>query len=289
MQIERQDAPDPSLRTELMRQLDAHNTACTGEPSDGVSVSILLRGPDGAVEGGLVGYTWYRWLVVEMLYLPPSLRGHGVGTQLMRSVETHAAQQGCYGIWLSTLSFQAPQFYERLGFHCFGTLAGRPRRHATMFMAKTALAETSAGLPVEGRADPQDRAVIARSLSDEVDLVAPGSPASLAFVIRNGDTVGGLWTTVSRGWMFLDLFVLPQALRRAGTGRRILGMAEDAARELGCRGIWLDTFSFQARPFYESLGYRVFGQLDDYPPGHARYFLSKHLDAAAALPDTIAR
>ncbi|MDB5536981.1 MAG: Acetyltransferase family protein, partial [Devosia sp.] len=42
-------------------------------------------------------------------------------------------------------------------------------------------------------------------------------------------------------------------------------------------GIWLDTFSFQARPFYEKLGYSVFGTIPDYPPGGARYFLSKTL------------
>lgn len=287
MQIERQDAPDPSLRIELMRQLDAHNTARTGEPPDGLYVSILLRGTDGTVEGGLVGYIWYRWLVVEMLYLPPSLRGHGVGTEVMRSIETHAVRQGCRGIWLSTLSFQAPRFYERLGFHCFGTLAGRPPRHATMFMAKTTLAEAAGGLPVEGRANPQDRATISGALTAEVDQVAPGTAASVAFVVRDGDTLGGLTTRIARGWMFLDQFVLPEALRRAGTGRRMLALAEDAARELGCRGIWLDTFSFQARPFYERLGFRVFGQLDGYPPGHSRFFLSKHLDAAASRPDNV--
>src|SRR5260370_24492421 len=111
MQIERHDHPDLSLRTELLRQLDAYNTAQTGEPPQARDVSILLRGPDGTVEGGLVGYVWYRWLVVEMLYLPPSLRGQDIGTRIMRAIETHAAREGCCGIWLSTLSFQAPPVY----------------------------------------------------------------------------------------------------------------------------------------------------------------------------------
>jgi hypothetical protein len=45
----------------------------------------------------------------------------------------------------------------------------------------------------------------------------------------------------------------------------------------GCRGAYLDTFSYQARPFYEKLGYAVFGTLDDYPPGHQRFFMRKRL------------
>ena len=43
----------------------------------------------------------------------------------------------------------------------------------------------------------------------------------------------------------------------------------------------MDTFSFQARPFYEKLGYRVFGQLPDYPRGQTRYFLAKALPGGA--------
>jgi hypothetical protein len=45
----------------------------------------------------------------------------------------------------------------------------------------------------------------------------------------------------------------------------------------GCHNAWLDTFEFQARGFYESLGYECFGELPDYPKGHARYFMKKAL------------
>jgi hypothetical protein len=41
--------------------------------------------------------------------------------------------------------------------------------------------------------------------------------------------------------------------------------------------VWLDTYSFQARGFYERLGYTVFGTINDYPPGHSRFFLTKTL------------
>ena len=53
--------------------------------------------------------------------------------------------------------------------------------------------------------------------------------------------------------------------------------AEEVARERGCIGMWLDTFSFQARGFYVKPGFTVFGTIDDYPIGHRRFYLSKRL------------
>ena len=55
----------------------------------------------------------------------------------------------------------------------------------------------------------------------------------------------------------------------------MLTMAEDYARTHGCIGAHLETFSFQARPLYERLGYQVFGEIADYPPGHTNFFLKK--------------
>jgi len=66
-------------------------------------------------------------------------------------------------------------------------------------------------------------------------------------------------------------------MRGSGIGRRLLSEAEAEAIRRRCRGALLDTFSFQARGFYERLGYSAFGVIDDYPPGHCRIFLAKKL------------
>ena len=55
--------------------------------------------------------------------------------------------------------------------------------------------------------------------------------------------------------------------------------AEDMAKEHGAFAATLETFTVQAPDFYAKRGYAVFGRLDDYPPGHAKLFLSKRLDA----------
>jgi len=54
-------------------------------------------------------------------------------------------------------------------------------------------------------------------------------------------------------------------------------IAEDEARHRGAKNAYLDTFSFQAPDFYKKHGYRVFGELQDFPPGHQRHFLTKRL------------
>ena len=106
----------------------------------------------------------------------------------------------------------------------------------------------------------------------------PSEWRPLAVLIHQDEAVtGGLWGVTSYGWLFTELLFVPESLRGRGLGAEILGEAEAEARARGCTGAWLDTFAFQARGFYERLGYRVFGQIDDYPPGGARFFLKKAL------------
>jgi hypothetical protein len=87
--------------------------------------------------------------------------------------------------------------------------------------------------------------------------------------------LAGAYGLTSWNWLHISLVWVSPELRRQGTGRRLITAIEDAARARGCTHAHLDTFSYQARPFYEKLGYEVFGALEDYPPGHQRFFLRK--------------
>jgi GNAT superfamily N-acetyltransferase len=99
---------------------------------------------------------------------------------------------------------------------------------------------------------------------------------------------GGLFAHTLYRWLFIRLLWLPEDLRRGGLGRQLLARAEAEAQRRGCIGIHLDTFSFQARPFYEKCGFRCFGTLADQPPGQHRYFMHKRLDGVdAATPDGV--
>ena len=71
--------------------------------------------------------------------------------------------------------------------------------------------------------------------------------------------------------------VAQEDLRGKGFGKELLSQAEEEARQRGAMHAYLDTFSFQAPGFYQKQGYEVFGQLDDFPTGHQRYFCKKKL------------
>jgi GNAT superfamily N-acetyltransferase len=128
--------------------------------------------------------------------------------------------------------------------------------------------------------DPILRALIAYSEGQS----CPMDARPVAALLRDpaGDAiVGGLWGRTAWGWLHMDTLYVPDALRGQGIGARLVRMAEEEAIRRGCLGAWLDTFSFQARGFYERLGYRVFGTIENQPPGHARHFLQKPFGATA--------
>lgn len=119
--------------------LVAFNAAHAG-PGNGRSLVLLVRGADGAVRGGLLGYTHWNWLFVSHLWVHDTLRGRGVGSELLRRAEAEAVARGCRHAHLDTFSFQAPGFYERHGYQVFGRLDDYPPGHARIFLQKRDLA-----------------------------------------------------------------------------------------------------------------------------------------------------
>jgi GNAT superfamily N-acetyltransferase len=96
------------------------------------------------------------------------------------------------------------------------------------------------------------------------------------FIRRDARVVAGLAGESYAGWFFIRYFWIDEALRRQGLGRQLIAAAEQRARERGCHGVYVDTFSFQAPEFYRKQGYEVFGRLP-YPPKGERLFLRKAL------------
>jgi GNAT superfamily N-acetyltransferase len=93
----------------------------------------------------------------------------------------------------------------------------------------------------------------------------------------DGRLVAGIVGSTWCGWLYVATLWVDAAHRRGGLGSKLLQAAEAQALRRGCRHACLATFSYQARPFYERHGYRVFGQLEDYPEGETYFFLRKAL------------
>jgi GNAT superfamily N-acetyltransferase len=87
--------------------------------------------------------------------------------------------------------------------------------------------------------------------------------------------VGGLVGEIKWRWLYVAKLWLSEELRGRGLGTRLMAEAERFAWEQDCLGIHLDTFEYQALPFYRKLGYEQFGTLEGFPPGYRQYYLKK--------------
>jgi GNAT superfamily N-acetyltransferase len=107
----------------------------------------------------------------------------------------------------------------------------------------------------------------------------PRNSKEFAFFVRSerGEFVGGLLGSTHWNHFFVSAIFVDQKFRKEGIGRELMIRAEALALEQGCDTIYLDTFDFQAPGFYETLGFKVFGKLEDYPTGHQRFYLVKQI------------
>lgn len=93
----------------------------------------------------------------------------------------------------------------------------------------------------------------------------------------SGNKIAGLTGSTVGRWLSIELLWVSEALRGEGVGSKLIKAAEQHALAAGCRFSRVDTFSFQARPFYEKMGYQLQMTLHDYPVEHERYFFTKTL------------
>ncbi len=110
----------------------------------------------------------------------------------------------------------------------------------------------------------------------------PANPRPLVLALRRtpgGEIIGGLAGETIYRWLAIQSLYVPPELRRHGVGTALLRRAEAEAKARFCIGIVVNTFSFQARPFYERMGFAHFGTLEDCPPGHRCFYLAKRITA----------
>jgi GNAT superfamily N-acetyltransferase len=132
--------------------------------------------------------------------------------------------------------------------------------------------------------DPLPHDALTRHIFDQLvayNLAVTGVstyyPVGLFLKNARGEWLGGLTAEIWGGWLHIKMLWVDAVARKQGNGTRLLRAAEEYAVERGCFAATVETHSFQARPFYEKCGYEVFGTLEDWPPGHQKYFLRKRL------------
>ena len=121
----RRETDVAETREAVIRGLSAHNQGRVG-PRNTQPLALSLRDADGTIVGGLVGELKWQWLYVDLFWIDESQRGRGHGEALLGQAEQAARDYGARGVFLGTMSIQAPGFYARMGYRECGRMEDYP-------------------------------------------------------------------------------------------------------------------------------------------------------------------
>ncbi len=130
-----EEHPDPRDLDFLEDQINAFNIATT-RIDDWRVLAIFVRDDAGQIVAGITGGTWGGYLEIKNLWVSEHLRGQGLGRQLLLAAEQEAGARGCGQVLLDTHDFQAPGFYQKLGYRVFGVFEGIGGRYNRYYLSK---------------------------------------------------------------------------------------------------------------------------------------------------------
>jgi len=162
---------------------------------------------------------------------------------------------------------------------------GTPRRLANIerlpFKVFVASLVMASELKLVSHEDPDPtlvREIVVNLVAANNEVAPPENHRPLAVDVRlDGQLVGGTAGYTHWGWLFVSHLWVDDAHRGHAIGSQLMTAIEQAAKARGAESAHVDTFDFQAFEFYKKIGYRIFGQLEDYPTGHTRFFLQKQI------------
>ncbi len=127
--------PSVEEKAYLENSINHFNIHLTDIPFNG-EIAVLAYDAQDRIIGGTNGFQWGDAFTIEFLWLEEQWRGQDIGTQLMHTMEQHAAQHGCAQVYLDTYSFQAIDFYRKLDYEVVGKLENFPTPYTHYFLKK---------------------------------------------------------------------------------------------------------------------------------------------------------
>jgi GNAT superfamily N-acetyltransferase len=135
LSIEVSDSITPEFVLPIESGLNRYNDEAVGF-NENKPLAVIVRDEHGVVLGGMIGRTYLGLLFIDLVYLPPKVRGKGLGSQILKRVEDEGRNRGCKTAVLYTITFQAPLFYEKNGWQRFGEIPCLPEGASRVFLKK---------------------------------------------------------------------------------------------------------------------------------------------------------
>lgn len=205
----------------------------------------------------------FDWTILQKCSIrKPFFLGGGIGAGNVAE-----AIEACQNLPLFALDLNSRAEISA-GLKCFETV-------------KKVMEQTKPKITFEENANVEDIGILGKGIADFVrSKIGGGKHTNLTFFLRDekGEIIGGVHGNYSDfGWLYVDSLWVSESARNVGCGTRLMNSIEQEAIKCGCAKSYLSTFSFQAPEFYKKLGYTIFGELENFPAEHIRFFLTKNL------------
>ena len=120
----------------IREALKQYNNESVGEDGH-TPLNIVEYDENGNIIGGIIGGTYWGWMYVDILWVHENHRHKGIGSKLLIEAEKEAIRRGCHHVHLDTMSWQAPEFYKKLGYEIIGILSDIPNGNQKYLLMKT--------------------------------------------------------------------------------------------------------------------------------------------------------
>ena len=225
--------------------------------------------------GGAIGEFDWGYLFVDTVWVADNKRGKGHATHIMQAIEGYAHSRGIQRAYLTTTTFQARPFYEKIGYQVFGELQNHPPQHTAFYLYKDRLQTNPTNLEVQSPPHPLDLTYLNQALVDDIARHVPLDMTRYAIFLHDdeGTIQGGLWGHFYWDWFDLRFLWMSETVRGKGYAKQAMNMLFNECQQRACVGIKSDTAGFQALGFYQALGFEIFATLQHRPPNHTSYFI----------------
>ena len=252
--------------------------------------NLVLKDQEGTVIGGISTSTLYWTQYLEVLWVDEKQRGHGYGKDLVLEAQRLAKDIGCISSHVYTFSWQAPDFYQAVGYDLLVTYDGYHggiKEHILMTRFDSSKINTTSNAEKAGFttiSDPTEeelkivRTGLSMNFNKHVQNVMKENPhTDYCSVIKNNDgkVIGGISGYTTLGILNIAEFWVDEKYHRLGYGKDLLVHAETLARERRCVAGQIACFSFQNLEFLKSHGYEILGSSNAYPNNVKEYYLTK--------------
>ena len=119
----------------IREELNQFNNERVGEDGH-TPLNIVEYDTNGNIIGGILGGTYWGWMYVDILWVHENHRYKGIGSKLLREAEKEAVRRDYHHVHLDTMSWQAPEFYQKHGYELIGILPDIPNGNQKYLLMK---------------------------------------------------------------------------------------------------------------------------------------------------------